>query len=325
MAKFLYWLIPEQAWAEQKGRRNIAEDLVGEGRAVALLFGYQVSLQLKQLDANVGYRLVQFDHDAVSPAIEYRQTDLGIQPFAHRKLPAHAMATAEPLVHKMGIWLLPESFRRGQHQEVTRIYLVRHGETDWERQNRFEGRLDSPLTEHAEMNAKRRCAQLREVPFVAAISSSAGRALSTRNLLLGDRSVPRLTHAGVIDMHLGELEGMSEANARQLYPEALHDLAVNPDSFVAPNGESFEDVQYRAVNAINQLARQYQGGSILVVSHAAVIATVACHFEKTTLSHFWKYGEVASLSGLVATYRGRDGWVEDLWHHASAQTPAQQA
>ncbi|WP_119395916.1 histidine phosphatase family protein [Salinibius halmophilus] len=312
MAKYIYWLVPEHVWVEQRGDRFVGEQYV-DSRGLPLMYGHQLMAYCKTLIPEQRYMLVQLDADAISPMVEVRNGKLGIQPFAISRMPMQAVSSVEPVEHKMGIWLLPESYRKGQHQEITRVYLVRHGETEWEKQGVFEGRLDSPLTEMAEKNARRRCAQLRDKSFSVAVSSSAGRALSTRNLLVGNRDLPRVTHPGLIDIHLGELEGMSERNAQTLYPEALHDYLENPESFTAPNGESFEAVQYRAVNAVNQLARQYQGSNILIVSHAAVIASIACHFEKQPLCQFWQHGDLANLSGLVATYRGRDGWIEALW------------
>lgn len=321
MAKYIYWLTPEHVWVDQRGERFVGEQYVS-GRGLPLLFGYQVLAYCKSLMPQQRYMLVQFDADAISPMVKLSNGKLGMQPIATAKLPMQAVSAVEIVEHKMGIWLLPDAFRRGQHQEVTRVYLVRHGETEWEKQGIFEGRLDSPLTDKAEQQARLRGAQLRDIIFSVAVSSSAGRALSTRNLLVGERDIPRLTHPGLIDIHLGELEGMSEKNAQHLYPEAIHDFLQNPDSFTAPNGESFENVQYRAVNAVNQLARQYQGSNILLVSHAAVIASIACHFDKLPLGDYWRHGDVANLSGLVATYRGRDGWLEALWHESQRQPSA---
>lgn len=316
MAKYIYWVIPQHVWSEQRGLRFIDEQ-IADGRGLALLYGYQVMAQCKQLMPEQNYLLVQFDADAIAPMLDIQRSELGLQPVATQRLPMQTVVSVELVQHKMGIWLLPDSFRRGQHEEITRVYLVRNGQTEWERQGIFEGRLDSPLLESAQTCAIHRSEQLASIPFSVAVSSSAGRALSTRNLLVGDRVIPRSTHPGLMDIHLGELEGMSEKNARQLYPEAIHDYLENPDSFNAPNGESFEAVQYRAVNAVNQLARQFQGSNILVVSHDVVLASIACHFEKVSLTEFWQHGDVDNLTGLVATYRGRDGWLESLWRDTS--------
>ena len=124
-----------------------------------------------------------------------------------------------------------------------KLYFVRHGETEWNTQRRFQGRKNSPLTARGEEQAKKIAEQLREIPFTSLYSSSLGRAKKTAQEIQKGREIPIEIMDEFIEISMGELEGKTKGDFLKLYPEEYEkytqaDLNYNPGAF---SGERFEE------------------------------------------------------------------------------------
>jgi len=150
-----------------------------------------------------------------------------------------------------------------------RLCLVRHGETDWNTEQRMQGWTDIPLNAHGLRQAQALAQALQGVHFDAIVSSPLQRALATAQAVAGDRPIalePRLR-----ERHHGELQGLTRAEMAQQHP-ALHAALVarRPD-FLPPGGEDIDAFAARVQAALADLHRAQAGRTVLAVAHGGVL------------------------------------------------------
>jgi phosphoserine phosphatase len=159
----------------------------------------------------------------------------------------------------------------------TKVFLIRHGVTDWHRDGKLLGQRDIPLNEEGRAQAERAAAGLDGIAIAEVLSSPLLRALQTAEAI-GERARievardPRLT-----DFRVGKWEGRTYGDiaATEEYQRYLAD----PLTERIPGGESLQEVQQRATAAIEQaLADNPSGDAIAVVTHAGVIRILLAHY-----------------------------------------------
>ncbi|WP_131925905.1 histidine phosphatase family protein [Hazenella coriacea] len=115
----------------------------------------------------------------------------------------------------------------------TNLYLVRHGQTQWNVEGRLQGRLDSPLTETGIKKAQRLAEQLHGIPFQCIYSSSSHRALETASYLKGDREIDLIPTDSLMEMGFGIWEGRKWSEIQDLYPDDLLCINHHPERYEA--------------------------------------------------------------------------------------------
>lgn len=154
------------------------------------------------------------------------------------------------------------------------LYFVRHGETEWNVENRLQGRLDSPLTERGIREARLLAAHLAQEPFKAAISSSSGRAVETAKILIGTRDIPFYTDERLMEIHLGDWQGKTKAEIQAADPWNYKCYYHYPHLYAREGCERFLDVKKRVESALADLELRFSCGKLLVVTHGMVIKVV---------------------------------------------------
>lgn len=184
--------------------------------------------------------------------------------------------------------------RKGSHQGP-RLLLVRHGETDWNRQGRFQGQIDVPLNDHGRAQAAQAAAFLQAIPLDGAVSSSMARPQETAEIILSQHPAD-LTLAlrdDLREISHGLWEGKFEQEIEQDYPGLLPQWQSQPETVQMPEGENLQDVWQRAVagwQAIVQAAAQSPTPqTILVVAHDAVNKAILCHVAGLGPDRFWSF------------------------------------
>ena len=145
------------------------------------------------------------------------------------------------------------------------IYLVRHGETDWNRQRRIQGLSDIPLNSTGRAQAKTTGELLSSRMWHGIFASPLSRAMETARIIASEVGLTEPgTLPAVIERNYGDAEGRTASEVDALYPG---DTEV-------PGRESREAVIERALPALVQLAEDNHGKSIIVVAHGGVIASI---------------------------------------------------
>lgn len=167
------------------------------------------------------------------------------------------------------------------------IYLMRHGETDWNKCGRLQGQSDIPLNESGVELAVKTAEGLKNVDFDAAFSSPLKRALATARIVMGDRGVAVETDDRLKEIHFGAYEGKSFGAGQ---PDGAHPLA-RPESYVpAGGGESIGEAKARAKAFLEDRLLPLEGkaGTILIVAHGAINRCILNTISGIPDRDFWK-------------------------------------
>ncbi|MBF6613094.1 MAG: histidine phosphatase family protein [Chloroflexi bacterium] len=182
------------------------------------------------------------------------------------------------------------STRKEDVAEQTYVYLVRHGETEWNRSHRFQGQLDVPLSEVGRKQAEAVADWLarQSVNFTAIYTSDLKRASQTAQAI-GDRLgiTPQPARA-LREIHVGEWQGLSVDEVEAGYPGQINEWADRVDSFTLPGGESIPQVQERVFAFYRKVTQQHDGQAIIVVSHGAALAALIAAIHNWELVETWR-------------------------------------
>mgnify|MGYP001347245172 CR=1 FL=1 len=151
----------------------------------------------------------------------------------------------------------------------THVYLVRHGETDWNRERRFQGHRDIPLSAAGLIQAERLAQSLKSEVFEAIYSSDLRRALQTAEIIAKEHDLPVKTLKKLRERTVGEWEGLSQEEVAARYPDWRQRIAKG-----LHGAESLVELQKRMTDQLEELVRLHRGGRILVVSHGGSINAV---------------------------------------------------
>lgn len=182
---------------------------------------------------------------------------------------------------------------------ILRLLLARHGTTIWNREHRYQGTTDIPLSDLGRAEARALGARLATVEIDAAYASGLQRAQETARLLLGPRcdDVPLRFDARLNELHFGELEGLTWAEGERRFPrEAAAWLAGDPGASF-PGGESPAMAIRRVGAFLADVTAQHPRGTVLIVSHGGPLRLLLCRLLDLGLRAFWRFDLApASLS-----------------------------
>ncbi|MEN9418978.1 MAG: putative phosphoglycerate mutase [Pseudomonadota bacterium] len=155
---------------------------------------------------------------------------------------------------------------------MTDFIFIRHGETDWNRQQRFQGQIDVPLNATGHEQARRLAARLADAPAQAMLSSDLLRTRQTGEPLAASwRLAPRL-NAAFREQSFGVLEGLDVPTIRQQHPELWARWLEHRADFALPGGgESIRQFHTRVIGAVRQAAEDHAGRVVTVVTHGGVL------------------------------------------------------
>ena len=164
---------------------------------------------------------------------------------------------------------------------MTELWLVRHGQTDWNLTGRWQGQAaEAPgLNDTGRAQVLTICEQLKGRRLSAIYSSDLLRAHQTAALIAESLGLPVTLEPRLREINLGSWEGMPSEEIEEKYSLELAERARNPVQARAPNGESPREVAERVLVAINEIASKHRDESILIVSHAVSLAVIICRFE----------------------------------------------
>lgn len=170
---------------------------------------------------------------------------------------------------------------------VTRLFVTRHGETEWNLEGRIQGQKDSKLTELGETQAKWLGAKLCQERIDAIVSSSSGRAFRTAELIRGNMPLEIIKSDALREMYLGPWEGMRHTEISERFPVEQENLWHHPHLYQPSEGESYFQLMKRVVDEIKNIIFENKGKNILIVTHAIVLKAILAHFEGKKLEDFW--------------------------------------
>lgn len=166
--------------------------------------------------------------------------------------------------------------------------MIRHGETEWNRLHRFQGRSDISLNPKGNEQACSLALALKNETIMAIHSSPLARAIETASHIgKFHSSAPLIKELGLIEMDLGDFEGMEAKQWALQHQNFRQTWEKNPATLSMPGGESLQEVQHRAVDTLNRISGLYTTDcTLLICSHNFVIISLLCFAAKIPLDRF---------------------------------------
>lgn len=192
------------------------------------------------------------------------------------------------------------------------LILLRHGETDWNRQRRIQGTYDIPLNEIGRNQAQELSRTLAHIPFTAIYSSHLVRAKETAEIIHAGRGAILGTWEGLHELHFGKLEGMTlEEMATRYSDRVAHARTLSPDKRllykIDSQEESWLDAKVRLEIALHGIAQKHLGEKVLVITHGWVIRALVIDYAKVSWdeahisngegAHFYSDGKKLTIMG----------------------------
>ncbi len=210
------------------------------------------------------------------------------------------------------------------------LWLVRHAESTWNAERRFQGGQDVPLSAFGRAQAAALAARLRPVAFGALYTSPLGRARETADVCAAALGLAPAVVDDLREMGLGAWEGSTLEDVRRTVGEAYRRWAAAPLDHPAPGAEGLDVFAARVGRAARTLAAGHPAGRVLVVSHGGAIASLLCVALGASLNALWRFrlengsitrlvlapprvlavNDTAHLAGLANGNGHRDAWPE---------------
>lgn len=170
----------------------------------------------------------------------------------------------------------------------TRFILVRHGETSWNLEGRYQGQIDTPLSSVGIKQGKLVAEALKDVPFDAVYASPLSRSYETAMMCADFHGLKVDKDERLLEINHGKWEGLHTTEIEGQYPDLLKRWRTTVVDVQMPDGESIEDVRRRAMEAFYDYTEKNKGQTILVVAHDAVNKAVLCDILEMEQTHFWQ-------------------------------------
>ncbi|MFG6117865.1 histidine phosphatase family protein [Thalassobacillus sp. B23F22_16] len=181
---------------------------------------------------------------------------------------------------------------------MLKLYITRHGETEWNVQKRMQGWGNSELTDNGVENARILGESLKATAFDAVYTSPSKRTRKTTELILGDRELPVTYEEKLKEINVGDWEGQTKEFIEENYGDAYHSFFNTPHLYESFNGESFFELRERVEEFLEQLKRTHSSGNILIVTHSVFIKSLLAVMKELPVEKLWgpPYIQDTSLS-----------------------------
>jgi len=184
----------------------------------------------------------------------------------------------------------------------TTIYLTRHGQTEWNVAKKMQGHQDSALTAQGVLQATWLRDAMLTMDLAAIYSSTSPRAMTTAEIIRGQRPLKIITDDALREIHMGDWEGRTRSEILQTDAQGMASFSQQPAEYI-PNhqGESFDAVLKRVIPALHEIIAQHPEQTILIVSHGITLRLILSYFEQRPLTELWSspFMQPTALSKVV--------------------------
>jgi phosphoserine phosphatase len=186
----------------------------------------------------------------------------------------------------------------------TRFILIRHGETEWNRQDRFRGRSEVPLNDTGMAQAEKIAARLANQKIDAVYASPLPRAIQTATPLAKSHNLEIEQTADLLDVDYGAWEGMPREDIRTKYGDLYATWIKSPGKVKFPGGESMKQVRLRVEKLLEDLCEDHLGETVVLVSHRVTCHLTLCIALGLSNDDIWHLRQDV---GCMNEFENRDG------------------
>lgn len=185
------------------------------------------------------------------------------------------------------------------------LYLVRHGQTDWNLNHRFQGQTDVPLNKTGEDQVQKIAQRLSKIKIDAIYSSDLKRTVQTADIIASHHKVNCTTDPRWRELSFGAWEGLTYDEIKAREPELLEKWRTDPLNAAAPKGETLQQLATRVDSALDDLRADHADQTVLLTVHGGTIQALVCLALTIELKHYWQFAvSSASLSEIAFYSRG---------------------
>ncbi len=187
----------------------------------------------------------------------------------------------------------------------TTVFLVRHGTTEWNREEVFRGRIDCPLNDAGRAEARAAAASLEGIDIQRIYSSPLSRAAETAAAIAERRGIQVIPDPSFIDLDFGEWHGLPLREVREKYSSLYRAWREKPQEVNFPGGENLEQARSRAWQGLLRVVEENQGKTALIVSHRVITKVLICAALGLDHSHFWQIKQDTTAINCLEYSRSR--------------------
>jgi len=187
-------------------------------------------------------------------------------------------------------------------KNLTTLFLVRHGQTEWNLENRIQGQLNSPLTPLGINQSINMQQKLLPKNIDIAYSSPLLRAVETTALIIAKWNIKMITRYNLSEMQLGPWQGKTYEEIQKTYPQEYINFCNKPDQYCLTGAESYADFQQRVIAEIKSIFYNNIGKNILVVSHGIAIKVFLAYVLQINLTEIVKFATLDNGTCLTLKY-----------------------
>ena len=193
---------------------------------------------------------------------------------------------------------------------MTKLILIRHGQTEWNKDGRFQGQSNVALSEEGIRQAEELATHFPVESLAAIYSSDLMRARRTAETIgthLGCevQALPELR-----ELNFGDWEGLTYQEITEGWPDALKNFLRHPDILEVPHGETFLQLQERAMKAIQGIVERHEGDIVAVVAHGGILRTVLSSVLHMPLRYLWSIRQFNTAVNIIRHDEGN--WTIEL-------------
>jgi probable phosphoglycerate mutase len=196
-------------------------------------------------------------------------------------------------------------------QEPTRLLLIRHGETEWNKAQRIQGQIDIALNDTGRLQAQLLGQALAQEPITAIYASDLDRAQVTAQAVANATGVPLQTDPRLRERHYGAFQGLTYEEIESQWPQQAKSWRERDPEFAPDGGESLLDLYARVLPTLDAVAQRHAGEQIVWVTHGGVIDVLyrAATHQDLRIRRDWDLGNTA-INRLLWTQQGLSlvGW-----------------
>ncbi len=187
---------------------------------------------------------------------------------------------------------------------MTQLILVRHGESTWNQTGRYQGRIDTELSEQGQKQASLLAERLSSIPLAAIYASPLRRALHTAITVGVAQNMDILVEPDLIEIDHGAWSGLLKDEVEKRFGPLLQQWLVTPSKVQMPRGESLVDVSERVKAVLSRILAAHPQATVVICSHDAVLKVIIADLIGMHLDRFWSFGICNASISVVESNRG---------------------
>lgn len=199
---------------------------------------------------------------------------------------------------------------------MTRLLIIRHGETIWNNELRFQGHSDIPLSENGRNQARRLAERLAGEKLDAFYASDLSRAYETAAIVAERHKLPVNKIELLRETKFGIFEGKKFSEIAKEYPEVWKNWQRNPRETLIPDGERLDEVAARARDGIRQILERHPDQTIAVVTHGGTIRLILSAALDLDIKFLWHFRQDNTALNIIDYYGSKAiiALVNDISH-----------